>query len=100
MKAELNTMKTVEKDILQVEAKEDLKTKQPSLAEETNRLSTRLAETEMQTLDAEMRAKSNSKRLDILASTQDIFNKNQTEELKDLRRMLTAKTLDLSLIHI
>ena len=68
-----DTMKTVKKDVLQVEAKEelkDLKTKQSSLAEETN------------------------KRLNILASTQDIFNKNQTEELKDLRRMLTEKTLD------
>ena len=90
-------MKTVKKDVLQVEAKEelkDLKTKQSSLAEETNRLRNRLIETEMQSLDSEMRAKSNSKRLDILASTQDIFNKNQTEELKDLRRMLTEKTLD------
>ena len=68
-----DTMKTVKKDVLQVEAKaelKELKTKQSSLAEETN------------------------KRLNILASTQDIFNKNQTEELKDLRRMLTEKTLD------
>ena len=39
-KAELNTMKTVKKDVLQVEAKEELKelkTKQSSLAEETNK---------------------------------------------------------------
>ena len=85
-----DTMKTVKKDVLQVEGKEE----QRSLAEETNRLRERLAETELQTLDAEMRAKSNSQRLDILASTQDIFNKNQTEELKNLRRMLTEKTLD------
>ena len=71
LKAELDNTKT-----MMAETKEELKelkSKQSSLAEETN------------------------KRLNILVSTQDILNKNQVEtkeELKDLKKNVDRKALD------